>query len=143
MLTLYNLPLYLPENANSLLFHEHVHYWQSVSCPLLQLQFLLTLDKLRTEVSRAGGTPRFICGQSFENDLYPSELLGDSLEGIAAHFNAVTITQDMIESVNPISYPQLTKMLFLKMPHGTRKGLFAGMGAVLGFASSDKVAVSF
>jgi hypothetical protein len=42
------------------IFHERIHYWQYISSPLLQQQFLTELDRIALSVAKAGGDWRQI-----------------------------------------------------------------------------------
>jgi hypothetical protein len=46
------------------LFHERMHYWQLLSYPIFQYQFLLTLECIRRTIARARGHPHGVISLS-------------------------------------------------------------------------------
>jgi hypothetical protein len=105
------LPPNLPSSTQSTLFHERIHYWQMLACPLQQWQFTLSLDRRRAQTAAAGGEPRWICGQG--DRAVPMVELDPFLAGISAHFRPFSLTadlQDLKEGRFPAAFAQ-TKLL--------------------------------
>jgi len=49
------MPDDMSDETSSSIFHERIHYWQYISSPLLQRQFLTELDRIALNVAAAGG----------------------------------------------------------------------------------------
>jgi hypothetical protein len=143
----------LTSKARNTLFHERIHYWQVMSCPLQQFRFVAALDRLRLAISRLGGKPDHLCGQIVPRAIYGSNSdakikfetalapVYDSLKQADALFKAMPLTPQMIRLPNVISTEPYTDMPLISIPvDDSDTTELPGYGAILGFSEGDDVA---
>jgi hypothetical protein len=111
------------------LFHEKVHYWQLLFCPLVQSLFLQFLDRLFIEAERLGARTQMIASQGHFRKIGSEELAEDE-RSLRSHFARPALELAKIKSLNEID-PRRTAMPFLMLPHKIPRLSLPGYGALM------------
>ncbi len=135
------LPDDLHPDVRRTLFHERAHYWQLISCSMLQYRFCFLLDRLAMGAGNLGGHERAICGEFLD----PSAMnvsVAQRLERIEANINKISASSTRVLKSNIVSEDPLTDMPLLQFSIGS--GPPYGYGARLGFGDGkEEVLVPF
>ena len=116
----------LPPQIRATLFHERVHYWQLLSCPLQQTMFIDFLHRLGTGVEKMGGNSNLVCwAPSLPHDTQYAK------ETSRVQFRN-DIEDSIIRTLNEVSAAPYAAMPYCEIPFG-RDGVYPEYGAILGF----------
>ncbi len=151
----------ISKNADATLFHERIHYWQMISCPLQQHRYLVYLDTIRMNLIKVGEDPYTLCGE--DDGFLDLSLNEEMVNSAEANFKQYDLTLSIKDTANKISLPEAFKniqikgvdwikskttgyeeipfaQLFLLLPHSSRKSLPA-YGALMHFKDHDKYVI--
>jgi hypothetical protein len=104
------LPTTKPAGLDRKLFHERIHYWQSMSTPILQYGMILRLDRMKTAAHAKHASYKAIAGNYYARE--DGRRVDDAWQQFQATFGTFSITEDMIRGGDQIDYPTATALLF-------------------------------
>lgn len=130
------------------LFHERVHYWQLMSLPLQQAEFILDLEQIKATAMQNGGKMPGISGMTYGTTLSEGELY-QGRQSVRANF--VTPKFEELHLFNPAATANLVPdrgigMPFAMFPWGAKsdnKALPAYLGMIFFHEVDNFVLVPF
>jgi hypothetical protein len=135
------LPDDMSDETSSSIFHERIHYWQYISSPLLQQQFLTELDRIALNVAAAGGNWRQL--------MISVNAISDPASVIRTHeiYRAQNTVFDMgaaarIAGADQVSYDLPTLQVFYLRPLPPN-AVTPGYGAVMELPDGEAAHVPF
>ncbi|HEV2373923.1 MAG TPA: hypothetical protein VGS19_17430 [Streptosporangiaceae bacterium] len=141
---LHQLPRLSPGQRRRL-FHERVHYWQLMSLPLQQVEFILDLEQIKATAVRLSGRTPMISGMSYGSETMPAAEIAQHRNSVRANF--VTPRFEDLTVFDPRSTTNLiperdVAMPFVMFPWGSADDpeLLPAYLALIYFRESDNAA---
>jgi hypothetical protein len=133
---------HFPLNLESVLFHESVHYWQTLTCSAMQYRYISFLDRLALLVDCMNGESKYIGSL---NRTYKEEdfiVVDNTFKSMNSNFNLVKPGDIQYVSNNLFPEAPDTAMPYIRMPHEVGGEItLPGYAAVLNFNDSSRTAV--
>lgn len=107
-----NLPSGLGDKTRLKLHHERYHFAQLCTYPILQLNFLLEMELLRTAVAGRGGHKALLSGYSAFNQLMSEEQVRLGIEGLGVQMQGELMVRERLMGFEGIEDAKLIPMVF-------------------------------